>query len=210
MTKDLKVMDATAIAFCRDNKIPIVVFDMSKPGALRDIIAGGHVGTIIHDPVDSPAARCAPARPVHVLEHDGVVTLGRVIDETLLETIDKMDKAVAHVQSQFQTVRTGRAAPALVERLTVDYYGTQVPIVQLATIQVPEARQLLVRPHDRNTLAAIEKAIRDSDLGVAPGNDGSTIRLSFPPLDRGAPQGVRQDRQAPRRGGQGRRAQRAA
>ena len=111
-----------------------------------------------------------------------MVTLGRVIDETLLETIDKMDKAVAHVQSQFQTVRTGRAAPALVERLTVDYYGTQVPVVQLATIQVPEARQLLVRPHDRTTLASIEKAIRDSDLGVAPGNDGSTIRLSFPPL----------------------------
>ena len=111
-----------------------------------------------------------------------MVTLSLVIDETLLETIDKMDKAVAHVQSQFQTVRTGRAAPALVERLTVDYYGTQVPIVQLATIQVPEARQLLVRPHDRSTLAAIEKAIRDSDLGVAPGNDGAAIRLSFPPL----------------------------
>ena len=111
-----------------------------------------------------------------------MVTLGRVIDETLLETIDKMDKAVAHVQSQFQTVRTGRAAPALVERLTVDYYGTQVPILQLATIQVPEARQLLVRPHDRNTLAAIEKAIRDSDLGVNPSDDGTTIRLSFPQL----------------------------
>jgi ribosome recycling factor len=111
-----------------------------------------------------------------------MVTLGHVIDETLLEAIDKMDKAVAHVQSQFQTVRTGRAAPALVERLTVDYYGTQVPIVQLATIQVPEARQLLVRPHDRNTLGAIEKAIRDSDLGVNPSDDGTTIRLSFPQL----------------------------
>jgi ribosome recycling factor len=111
-----------------------------------------------------------------------VVTLGWVIDETLLEAIDKMDKAVAHVQSQFQTVRTGRATPALVERLTVEYYGTQVPIQQLATIQVPEARQLLVRPHDRNILAAVEKAIRDSDLGVAPNNDGTTIRLSFPAL----------------------------
>jgi ribosome recycling factor len=105
-----------------------------------------------------------------------------VIEETLLEAIDKMDKAVAHVQHQFQTVRTGRAAPALVERLTVDYYGAQVPVLQLASVQVPEARQLLVRPHDRATLASIERAIIDSDLGVAPSNDGTVIRLSFPPL----------------------------
>lgn len=105
-----------------------------------------------------------------------------MIDETLLETIDKMDKAVGHVQSQFQTVRTGRATPALVERLTVEYYGAQVPIQQLSSVQVPEARQLLVRPHDRTTLAAIERAIIDSDLGVSPSNDGVVIRLSFPAL----------------------------
>jgi ribosome recycling factor len=105
-----------------------------------------------------------------------------VIEETLLEAIEKMDKAVGHVQSQFQTVRTGRAAPALVEKLTVEYYGAPVPLQQLAAIQVPEARQLLVRPHDRSTLGAIEKAIRDSDLGVNPSNDGTAIRLSFPPL----------------------------
>lgn len=105
-----------------------------------------------------------------------------MIDETLLESIDKMDKAVSHVQTQFQTVRTGRAAPAIVERLNVEYYGASVPVQQLASIQVPEARQLLVRPHDRATLAAIERAIIDSDLGVAPSNDGVVIRLSFPPL----------------------------
>ena len=105
-----------------------------------------------------------------------------MIEETLLETIDKMDKAVAHVQHQFQTVRTGRAVPALVERLNVEYYGAHVPVLQLASVQVPEARQLLVRPHDRATLASIERAIIDSDLGVAPSNDGVVIRLSFPPL----------------------------
>ena len=77
---------------------------------------------------------------------------GRVIEETLLEAIEKMEKAVGHVQSQFQTVRTGRAAPALVERINVDYYGAPVPLQQLASIQVPEARQLLVRPHDRASL----------------------------------------------------------
>jgi ribosome recycling factor len=105
-----------------------------------------------------------------------------VIEETLLEAIDKMDKAVGHVQSQFQTVRTGRAAPALIEKLNVEYYGSPVPLQQLAGIQVPEARQLLVKPHDRSSLGAIEKAIVDANLGVAPSNDGTVIRLSFPPL----------------------------
>jgi ribosome recycling factor len=105
-----------------------------------------------------------------------------VTDDTLLDAIDKMEKAVEHVQSQFTTVRTGRASPALVERLLVDYYGSLVPIQQLAGFQIPEARQLIVKPHDRASLGAIEKAIRDSDLGVSPSNDGVIIRLNFPPL----------------------------
>ena len=129
-----------------------------------------------HASSDARSRRGAPAqRPL-----SGYA--GAVIEETLLEAIDKMDKAVGHVQSQFQTVRTGRAAPALIEKLNVEYYGAPVPLQQLAGIQVPEARQLLVRPHDRTSLAAIEKAIRDSDLGVNPSNDGTVIRLSFPPL----------------------------
>jgi ribosome recycling factor len=105
-----------------------------------------------------------------------------VIEETLLDAIDKMEKAVEHVQSQFTAVRTGRASPALVEKLLVDYYGAMVPVQQLAGFQVPEARQLIVKPHDRASLGAIEKAIRDSDLGVNPSNDGVIIRLNFPPL----------------------------
>ena len=105
-----------------------------------------------------------------------------MIEETLLDAIDKMEKAVEHVQSQFTTVRTGRASPVLVEKLLVDYYGSMVPVQQLAGFQVPEARQLIVKPHDRNSLVAIEKAIRDSDLGVSPSNDGVIIRLNFPPL----------------------------
>jgi ribosome recycling factor len=105
-----------------------------------------------------------------------------VTEETLLEAMDKMDKAVQHVQSQFQSLRTGRAVPALVEKLLVEYYGTPVPLQQLAAIQVPEARSLLIRPHDNSTLAIIEKAIRNSDLGVSPNNDGVAIRLNFPAL----------------------------
>jgi ribosome recycling factor len=105
-----------------------------------------------------------------------------VIEETLLDAMDKMDKAVEHVQSMFTTVRTGRATPALVDRLMVDYYGSPVALQQLAGFQVPEARQLVIKPHDRGALAAIEKAIRDSDLGVNPSNDGVVIRINFPAL----------------------------
>lgn len=105
-----------------------------------------------------------------------------MIEETLLEAIEKMEKAVEHTQTQFSTVRTGRASPALVERLTVHYYGADVPLQQLASFQVPEARQLLIKPHDRSTMNAIEKAIRDSDLGVSPSNDGVVIRINLPAL----------------------------
>ncbi len=93
-----------------------------------------------------------------------------------------MDRAVEHTQTQFGTVRTGRASPALVERINVEYYGAPVPIQQLASISVPEARQLLIKPHDRSSLEAIERAIRESDLGVNPNNDGISIRLSLPQL----------------------------
>jgi ribosome recycling factor len=109
-------------------------------------------------------------------------TLVGVIEETLLEAMDKMDKAVQHVQQQFTSVRTGRATPALVDRIMVDYYGSTVPLQQLAGFQVPEARQLIIKPHDRSTLAVIEKAIRDSDLGISPSNDGVVIRLNIPTL----------------------------
>jgi ribosome recycling factor len=105
-----------------------------------------------------------------------------VTEETLLDAMEKMEKAVEHVQSQFTTVRTGRATPALVERLQIEYYGSPVPLQQLAGFQVPEARQLLIKPHDRSSLPAIEKAIRDSDLGINPSNDGVVLRLNFPPL----------------------------
>ncbi len=109
-------------------------------------------------------------------------TLVRVIEETLLEAMEKMEKAVEHTQSQFATVRSGRATPSLVERINVEYYGAPVPLQQLASITVPEARQLLIKPHDRGSLEAIEKAIRDSDLGIAPNSDGVSIRLSLPQL----------------------------
>jgi ribosome recycling factor len=105
-----------------------------------------------------------------------------VIDDTLLESMDKMQKAVEHVAHQFVTVRTGRASPALVEKINVDYYGAPVPLQQLASFQVPEARLLVVKPHDRGSIAAIEKALGAANLGVNPSNDGAVIRLAFPAL----------------------------
>ena len=95
---------------------------------------------------------------------------------------DKMHKVVVHLQDQFSSVRTGRAAPALVEKLKVDYYGSEVPLQQLAGFSVPEARVLVVAPYDKGAIKAIEKAIQSSDLGVTPSNDGAVIRLTFPEL----------------------------
>lgn len=105
-----------------------------------------------------------------------------MIEDVLLEAIDKMERAVEYVQSQFSTVRTGRANAALVDRIVVEYYGSPVPLQQLAAFQVPEARTLVVKPHDKGAIAAIEKAIRESDLGLQPSNDGSIIRLTIPVL----------------------------
>ena len=103
-------------------------------------------------------------------------------EEALLDAIDKMEKAVEHVQGQFTTIRTGRATPSIVEKLAVEYYGATVPLQQIAGFQVPEARMLVVKPHDRTAIAAIEKAIQSSNLGLNPSNDGVVIRLAFPAL----------------------------
>ncbi|MFN2607149.1 MAG: ribosome recycling factor [Acidimicrobiales bacterium] len=105
-----------------------------------------------------------------------------MIDDILLETGDKMEKAVAHTQADFGAVRTGRATPALVERLRVEYYGTEMILQQLAGFSVPEARLLVIAPYDKGAIKAIEKAIQHSDLGITPSNDGSVIRLTFPQL----------------------------
>jgi ribosome recycling factor len=105
-----------------------------------------------------------------------------IIEAVIEDTREKMAKAVSHTQADFSSVRTGRAAPALVEKLKVDYYGSEVPLQQLAGINVPEARLMVITPYDKGALKAIEKAIQHSDLGINPGNDGTVIRLAFPQL----------------------------
>ena len=100
-----------------------------------------------------------------------------MIELVIGDAVDKMAKAVEHTRSEFTGVRTGRAAPALIEKLPVDYYGSEVPLQQLASFAVPEARQLLVAPFDKGAMGAIEKAIQLADLGLNPSNDGTVIRL---------------------------------
>ena len=98
------------------------------------------------------------------------------------EAKDKMHKAVLHMQEEFAGIRTGRATPAIVEKLKVDYYGSEVPLQQLASFSVPEPRVLVISAYDKSAIKAIEKAIQASDIGVTPSNDGAVIRLTFPEL----------------------------
>lgn len=105
-----------------------------------------------------------------------------MISDLLSEAEHKMEMAVEHVGSEFSTVRTGRANPQLLHRIQVDYYGSPTPLQQLASIAVPEPRLLVVQPFDKATVSDIERAIQQADLGLNPTNDGSVVRIAFPPL----------------------------
>lgn len=100
----------------------------------------------------------------------------------LADARDRMEKAVSHAHADFATVRSGRATAGLVEHLRVDVYGSDMELRQIAGLSVPEARLLVISPYDKSTVTAIEKAIQSSDLGITPSNDGTVIRLTFPPL----------------------------
>ena len=105
-----------------------------------------------------------------------------MISDLLTEAEHKMDQATDHVASEFSTVRTGRANPQLLQRITVEYYGSPTPLQQLASISVPEPRMLVVQPFDKSTVGDIERALQTSELSLNPTNDGNVIRISFPPL----------------------------
>ncbi|MFW5416746.1 ribosome recycling factor [Nocardiopsis sp. CNT-189] len=105
-----------------------------------------------------------------------------MIEETLLEAEEKMEKAVGVAKEDFAAVRTGRPGPAAFNKITAEYYGARTPINQLASFSVPEPRMVVVSPFDKSSMSAIERAIRESDLGVNPANDGNIIRVVFPEL----------------------------
>ena len=105
-----------------------------------------------------------------------------MISDLLTEAEHKMEQAIDHVASEFSTVRTGRANPQLLQRITVEYYGSPTPLQQLASISVPEPRLLVVQPFDKSTVGDIERALQTSELSLNPTNDGNVIRIAFPPL----------------------------
>ena len=105
-----------------------------------------------------------------------------IIDDFLADTREHMNKSVDATRGKFGSVRTGRASPALLDRIVVDYYGAMTPLKQLATVSAPEARLLTVQPYDKNSVKAIERAILESDIGLTPNNDGNIIRLQVPEL----------------------------
>jgi ribosome recycling factor len=106
----------------------------------------------------------------------------QLIDELLVDARERMHKSVESTRHEFGSVRTGRASPALLDRIVVDYYGTATPLKQLATITVPEARLLSVQPYDKSSIKAIERSILESDIGLTPSDDGNVIRLGIPEL----------------------------
>jgi ribosome recycling factor len=105
-----------------------------------------------------------------------------VIDDTLLEAEEKMDRAVEHAKEELGAIRTGRATPAMFSKIVIDYYGSPTPLTQMASVAVPEPRMAIIKPYDNSQLAAMEKAIRNSDLGVNPNNEGNQLRILLPPM----------------------------
>ena len=105
-----------------------------------------------------------------------------MIDETLFEAEEKMERAIDFAKEEFAVIRTGRASPAMFSKIVIDYYGTPTPLTQMASIAVPEPRMALIKPYDAGQLSAMEKAIRDSDLGVNPNNEGTQIRIILPQM----------------------------
>ncbi|MFF5293385.1 ribosome recycling factor [Paractinoplanes globisporus] len=105
-----------------------------------------------------------------------------MIDETLFEAEEKMESAVEHAKEEFAAIRTGRATPAMFSKILVDYYGAPTPVTQMASVGVPEPRMVIVKPYDATQLGPIERAIRDSDLGVNPNNEGTQLRIHLPQM----------------------------
>ena len=170
LQQGLKVADATAFALCMENHLPMIVFGMQPEGNILRVVQGEKIGTL----VSAGSAGTTPG--ADATRRDAL------INDTLRDADQKMSKAVEVAREEFAAIRAGRANPSMFAKLTADYYGTPTPIQQLAGFTAPEARIIMVQPYDMGAMAAIEKAIRESDLGVNPSNDGRVIRCVFPEL----------------------------
>ena len=148
--------DATAFSLCMDNGMPILVFNPLTDGNIARAVAGEKIGTLVTTPAHDPAGDDAERSE----EEER-----RMIEEALFDAEEKMEKAVAVARDDLSSIRTGRANPGMFARVAVDYYGSMTPITQLSSVNVPEARLVVIKPYEASQLKAIEEAIRNSDLG---------------------------------------------
>ncbi len=156
IAKGLQVMDSTASSLSMDNDIPLLVFNLNEHGNIRRAILGENIGTTVRG---NKNGRCNYDR-----------------------SKKKMKKAAQNLQRELGQIRAGRANASLLDRITVNYYGAPTPLNQMASIQIPEARVLMITPFDKSILQDVEKAIMASDIGISPTNDGNVIRLVIPQL----------------------------
>ena len=180
LSKSLAVADAAAFALCRENQLPIVIFDLMKNGNIARAVRGETIGTLVSQfkILQSQVGYCRQNQRVKNTKGDVMADVA----SALKDADTKMSKAVEVAKDDFASIRTGRAHPSMFNKIMVDYYGTYTALSQLASIQVPEARMATIAPFDKGSMVSIEKAIRESDLGVNPGNDGVVIRINFPQL----------------------------
>ena len=174
--RGLRVMDSTALSLCMDNALPIYVFNMADERNIDRIVRGERVGTLVSS--DGALTRGSQAR-----KRPREEAMSEFTDELLADAKERMAKSVEACRHELATVRTGRASPHLLDRVVVDYYGTETPLRQLSQIAATDARLLTLTPYDKNAIKAIEKAILESDLGLTPSNDGNVIRLQIPELN---------------------------
>lgn len=151
IAKGLQVMDSTASSLSMDNDIPLLVFNLNEHGNIRRAILGENIGTTVREI--------------------------KMADAIMTEAKEKMKKAAQNLQRELGQIRAGRANASLLDRITVNYYGAPTPLNQMASIQIPEARVLMITPFDKSILQDVEKAIMASDIGISPTNDGNVIRL---------------------------------
>ena len=170
-------MDATAFALCMENKLPMIVFGMEPEGNILRVVQGEKIGTLVSARLTDRRIQRRPVAASRSTKQGAAV-----INDILNEADDKMDKSVEATREEFAAIRAGRAHPTMFHKILVDYYGTPTPLQQLASFTAPEARVILISPYDQGAMKNIEKAIRDSDLGVNPANDGKLIRCVFPEL----------------------------
>lgn len=134
----------------------------------------------MHAPALPAGSRAAPVEPP--FSSDSTLSKGGMMESIKAKCEEKMKKTIAALRDEFNAIRTGRASPALLDKVRVDYYGQKTPLSQVATISVPEARLIVIQPWDRSLFSEIEKAILKADLGLNPSNDGKVLRIAIPPL----------------------------